>query len=269
MERFCCEKIMRDLCHYCTNAFVYLLTWAILIKNYLDHLLFSIWYSLIHMSFCDCLRPETHVQTVAKNVTPHEHNSLVFSSPESTCGVQMCVHCQSDGYKSASCSEQASRGSRCSYVVLFFPWEPHRSCNQGCVLYCTGQGNTLLIAAPAQNNIHPPSGPSHLRSAVLPASSPGKPPAFWHLSGLAHLFAAIDMDGPNCSARSDSKYMLKTYCNVSVTWSWWLLGQPNTVVGNWLRWPKENIGVNLIHTEVRCDHTEYDMNANISSSWKL
>ncbi len=32
---------------------------------------------------------------------------------------------------------------------------------------------------------------------------------------------------------------------------------------------KENIGVNLIHTEVRCDHTEYDMNANISSSWKL
>ncbi len=88
------------------------------------------------------------------------------------------------------------------------------------VVYCTGQGNTLLIAAPAQNNIQPPSGPSHLRSAVLPASSPGKPPAFWHLSGLAHLFAAIDMDGPNCSALSDSKYMLKTYCNVSVTWSW-------------------------------------------------
>ncbi len=46
------------------------------------------------------------------------------------------------------------------------------------VVYCTGQGNTLLIAAPAQNNIQPPSGPSHLRSAVLPASSPGKPPAF-------------------------------------------------------------------------------------------
>lgn len=132
---FCCEWITRDLHHYCTNAcFV-----------------FNQWYSLSHMDLYDCLRLKTHVQTVAKNVTPREHNSLFFSSPESTCGVQMCVHCQSDGYKSASHSEQASRGSRCSYVGLFFPWELHRSCNQGCVLYWTGKHAARSSSGPKQH----------------------------------------------------------------------------------------------------------------------
>ncbi len=106
-----------------------------------EHFLFSI----------SDIQLKTHVQTVAKNVTPREHNSLFFSSPESTCGVQMCVHCQSDGYKSASRSEQASRGSRCSYVGLFFPWEPHRSCNQGCVLYWTGKHAARSVSGPKQH----------------------------------------------------------------------------------------------------------------------
>lgn len=81
-----------------------------------------------------------------------------FFSPESTCGVQMCVHCQSDDYKSPSRSEQASRGSRCSYVGLFFPWEPHRSCNQGCVLYWTGKHAARSGSGPKQHttsiNLH-------------------------------------------------------------------------------------------------------------------
>lgn len=119
-----------------------------------EHFLFSIsdilwfiWIYMIVLGWKLMFKPWPKMWPLVNII----HSFFFFSSPESTCGVQMCVHCQSDGYKSASRSEQASRGSRCSYVGLFFPWEPHRSCNQGCVLYWTGKHAARSGSGPKQH----------------------------------------------------------------------------------------------------------------------
>ncbi|KAL0196463.1 hypothetical protein M9458_010035, partial [Cirrhinus mrigala] len=71
-------------------------------------------------------------------------------------------------------------------------------------VYCNGQGNTLLVAAPAQNNTQPP-----LTSvgSVPPAVCGSARLESW--KAACFLASSIDTDGPNCSAPSDSKYTLK------------------------------------------------------------
>ncbi len=95
---------------------------------------------------------------MAKNVTPHEHNSLFFPLLKAHAEYR-CVYIVRVMATRAPVAQNKPHVDHAAVTwFLFFPRELHRSCNQGCVLYWTGKHAAHSGSGP--NNIQPPSGPS-------------------------------------------------------------------------------------------------------------
>lgn len=110
------------------------------------------------MDLYDCLRLNSHVQTRAKNVTPCEHNSALqthFFPLVKEHAEYRCVYIVRVMATRAPVAQNKPHVDHAAVTWVCFSLESRTEAAIK-VVYCNGQGNTPLMAAPAQNNTEPP-----------------------------------------------------------------------------------------------------------------